>query len=686
MQSCLLLRQFEYIKNATELVYDNFLRVKDKFLKAIDYVEDTGVQVSIEDEPEKRKKRSIKRNNLLRLSRKERNYLKAQLLQLAEWEPGQNNTKRVKRWVSVFTSIGSAIGSLINAAQIKKIKKNIKILQEATILQGQQIGELGRYADLTAKRVRLHDSQIYELQYRLLVVEDGIKEMIDVSNFQVYTAYHVNVAQIVLSRLQMGVIGIEGNVDKIFEYLRIMTSHRATSAVIPPMALRRLLRKIQDRMRSNPRLTLPYDPETKDIWRYYGVIKVVPLVVDKLLVVLMTIPILDKSLELNVYRVHNLPAMPPNQVLESKQQIAATYQLEGEYFAIGKHGVYVTVLTEAAVKLCFESDLAICMMGQALYPAKQVTWCVYALFIADEERVCRDCKYNLESIVSNRAISLGGYLWAISSVTNEQIQVRCLEETHVIEIRPPLQIVYMGNGCEGYSPSMFIPAKTEISVQMQLENRKDYFLKFNFVFTPDRLIGVWWQLRTKLMNPEQAKSLIERVKPMGTIDYKLINQPVPTVQTDYGISLPVPPTTIAIGGIVLILTMGIMVLGCYVYRIRKTIKTWGETVTHVAHKPVSEARSLLSRICRRFRKTSTPVSHTSSQKTSIEAETPPAGIHPIRMTKILREVFPDGQTAHRYAKHLDTKNREVQTYSEGISDIPHETLSMTSAEIEESRL
>ena len=243
MQACLLLRQFEYIQNATELVYDNFLRVKDKFLKAIDYVEDTGVQVSTNKEPESRKKRSSQENIRLNLSRKERNYLKNQLVQLAEWKPGQNDTGRVKRWVSVFASIGSAIGSLINAGQIKKIKHNIKILQEATILQGQKIGELARYADLTANRVRLHDSQIYELQYRLLIVEDGIKEMIDVSNFQIYTAYQVNVAQILLSRLQMGVIGIEGNVDKIFEYLRIMTSHRATSAVIPPMALRRLLRK-----------------------------------------------------------------------------------------------------------------------------------------------------------------------------------------------------------------------------------------------------------------------------------------------------------------------------------------------------------------------------------------------------------------------------------------------------------
>ena len=92
--------------------------------------------MSTSKEPESRKKRSPRRNILLNLSKEERNYLKGQLIQLAEWKPRQNDTDRVKRWVNVFASIGSAIGSLINAGQIKKIKHNIKVLQEATILSG----------------------------------------------------------------------------------------------------------------------------------------------------------------------------------------------------------------------------------------------------------------------------------------------------------------------------------------------------------------------------------------------------------------------------------------------------------------------------------------------------------------------------------------------------------------------
>ena len=317
--------------------------------------------------PQSRHKRDSESLFDTRTTPEEIKYLTQLLSELAAWDPINNTTQRKKRFIPLFASIGAAIGSIVNAGQIKK---NIAILQEATILQDQQIMELARYADLTAARVRLHDTQIYRLQYGLLIVEDGIREMIDVSNFQVYTSYHIAITQTVLSRLQTGSVSIENNIDKIFEYLRIMSNHKATSAVIPPVALRRLLLKIEDRMRANPRLRLPYDPRAGEVRKYYGVIKVIPIVMDKMFVILMTIPVLNKTLELNIYQVHNLPAIPPGQEIES------LYQLENKYFAIGRHGLYVTLPTEQSVRICLQTELAICILEQALYPVEHITWCI----------------------------------------------------------------------------------------------------------------------------------------------------------------------------------------------------------------------------------------------------------------------------------------------------------------------
>ena len=594
----------------------------------------------------------------------ETEYLIKLLTDLAAWDPTQNVTHREKRFIPLFASLGAAIGSIVNAGQIKKIKRNIAILQEATLLQDQQIMELARYADLTAARIRLHDTQIYGLQYKLLVVEDGIKEMIDVSNFQVYTSYHVTIAQTILSRLQTGTVSIENNIDKIFEYLRIMSSHKATSAVIPPVALRRLLLKIENRMRTNPRLRLPYDPRAGGIWKYYSVIKITPIVMDRMLVILMTIPVLDKTLELNIYQVHNLPAIPPG------QEVAALYQLESKYFAIGKHGMYVTLPTEQSVRVCLQTELAICILEQALYPIKHITWCVYALFIDDEERIKRDCKYSVTKVSGNRAISLGGYLWAVSSIKQEQLQVRCLEETHVIEIEPPLQIVYLGNGCEGYSPSMFLPAKNEMTTHAQIESRKEYFLQFNYVYTPDRYIGLWWQFRTRLMSDEDAKAFITQVAPLGTMDYSLLHKRPPVIDTNYGFSLPVPPVTLGIGIVVIILLIAGVALGCYVYRMGKTFNLATGTIKRVTEKPLSGCRRLFSRMRKCTRPVTSP--HTTRRQRTIEdmPEAHTAEIHPVQMTKILRDVFQDPQLAHKYAKHLDKKVQVDSSVSQEPEIVP----------------
>ena len=319
-----------------------------------------------------------------------------------------------------------------------------------------------------------------------------------------------------------------------------------------------------------------------------------------MLVILMTIPVLDKTLELNIYQVHNLPAIPPG------QEVEALYQLENEYFAIGKHGMYVTLPTEQSVRICLQTELAICILEQALYPVKHITWCVYALFIDDEERIKRDCKYSVTKVSGNRAISLGGYLWAVSSINQEQLQVRCLEETHVIEIQPPLQIVYLGNGCEGYSPSMFLPAKNGMTTHAQIESRKEYFLQFNYVYTPNRYIGLWWQFRKKLMSKEEVKAFITQVAPLGTMDYSLLFKKPPTIKTNYGFTLPVPPVTLEIGIVVVILLVAGTALGCYVYQIGKTFKLVTGTVKRVTEKPLSGCHLLFSRMFKHTRPITPP--------------------------------------------------------------------------------
>ena len=47
-----------------------------------------------------------------------------------------------------------------------------------------------------------------------------------------------------------------------------------------------------------------------------------------------------------------------------------------------------------------------------------------------------------------------------------------------------------------------------------------------------------------------------------------------------------------------------------------------------------------------------------------------AEIHPVQMTKILRDVFQDPQLAHKYAKHLDKKIQVNSSVSQEPEIVP----------------
>ena len=117
------------------------------------------------------------------------------------------------------------------------------------------------------------------------------------------------------------------------------------------------------------------------------------------------------------------------------------------------------------------------MFDQALYPVDNTKWCIYVLFIDDMDRIKRNCILKTLNWTTNLAYSLDGYLWAISTLASEKLQVRCVMETHVITIYPPLQIVDVGNGCEAYSASVYIPAKSDLTATMQSITRSQFLFR-----------------------------------------------------------------------------------------------------------------------------------------------------------------------------------------------------------------
>ena len=71
-----------------------------------------------------------------------------------------------------------------------------------------------------------------------------------------------------ISRVHTSLYALCGDIDSLFEYMRILASQELNPTIIPPDILKGILHNIKEEIKSNARLKLCEDPET-NIWSYY---------------------------------------------------------------------------------------------------------------------------------------------------------------------------------------------------------------------------------------------------------------------------------------------------------------------------------------------------------------------------------------------------------------------------------
>ena len=223
--------------------------------------------------------------------------------------------------------------------------------------------------------------------------------------------------------------------------------------------------------------------------------------------------LLDQSLHMNLYKVYNLPMLHPT------LNVHAQYELEGTYLTTMMDGMFISLPTALDVRLCLAMNGHLCMFDQALYPVDNTEWCIYALFINDKYWIKKNCFLKTLDRTTNLAYSLDGYLWAISALAAKKLQVRCVMETHIITIGPPLQIVDIGNGCKAYSASIYITAKSELIATIHSVTWSQFFLEYNFNYTDVTNFVVWYKTDFANLTNKEIESLKAKVSQTKITDH-----------------------------------------------------------------------------------------------------------------------------------------------------------------------
>ena len=452
-----------------------------------------------------------------------------------------NENRRNKRFGLAGWIMGWGLGYFTS---FRTIKDNIRTLQMQNKLQQDQIIELSHYLNITYAHVSTNRYAINNLQVQLAEVNQSLMVTMKAVQFLRYTVTVITDVRIILSKLTLGVMGLQQNVKAIYEYLRVLSSKQVNPLLIPPDALRGVLAHIKDDMKRNPRLQLLEDPNV-NIWNYYPIMKITPIVMDDFLLIVLTIPLTDQSLEMNLYKVYNLPALHP------ELKVEFTYELEGEYLAITKNKLYAALPTAREIRICKGTGGYLCLMNQALYPIDRLEWCVYAPFTDDKEKKREYCSINTHKRDANKAQSLEGYLWAITAFKPEKMQIRCLTDTHVIDIKLPLTIIYVGNGCEAYSNNLFIPAKSELTSTDSSMVRHDYFQQFNEQYQNITRYSLKEDLGIVQLTPKEIAKIPDRLTALPKLQFKELKRRLVEITQPLNIHSNVSFILIVIGGLIL---------------------------------------------------------------------------------------------------------------------------------------
>jgi hypothetical protein len=461
----------------------------------------------------------------------------------------------------IFSSLFGFGGDDITRAEVDQIEQNINTLQQSSSSNREFIQKNLALINLTRVDVQANRGILRELSQNFLRLN---KTMVHIWDEFIFARNHLATATSILSKVSIIRTGIQRlmlDMSHLKAYLDTLASNTVSPSLINAPRLRNVLLSIQEELRGHPRLQLPADP-TKNIWDFYPLLRVKPIVLAEHIIVSLEMPLVDRSVELRVFQAHSLPVLHPK--LKKKFQ----YHLESTYLALTDEDHYVTLLMEADVIKCTLHNAAACKLETALYPTVTAPYCILALYLKKTEQIDQLCKFSLETQTTAEAINLNNNQWAIAMLEPETLEIKCRLKTHFVSVKPPLQIVNLPNGCSAYAPSLRIPAYVELKRDVSSDKITPPFLGFNKSYFPlndFRAFKTIFPLQD--LSPDETEGIKGSLPDLKFVTRKEVPDEIPRINTNYPKS--VSSTTIIItilSTIVAACIIAIICFGCFHYK------------------------------------------------------------------------------------------------------------------------
>ena len=140
--------------------------------------------------------------------------------------------KRMKRYSILIWVPGWGVFS--NARSINKIKQNLQILQDQNLLQDKQIKAFANHLDLTMIHVNRHESILYELDSKLMILNKMLQSVMVQLSFFRYEKNLIDNMQIRINCIYTAIYALKGDIDALYEYMRVLSTQQLNPLIMPP--------------------------------------------------------------------------------------------------------------------------------------------------------------------------------------------------------------------------------------------------------------------------------------------------------------------------------------------------------------------------------------------------------------------------------------------------------------------
>ena len=393
------------------------------------------------------------------------------------------------------------------------------------ILKSQQLnsGEIKINRDLLHQMTK----ELAQLNTTLTQITFETEILFTLANFQVSISqlrHRVNI-------IRDALFGLQTNLEILYHHFSVMVNNKLTPEMISPTHLLTILQEVRDEIRDHPRVSLPEELKDTSIYKYYKLMKFQITMEQEMMLGILQVPLIETNKEFRLYKIYNLPLPLP----DAKLQVQ--YDLSFQYLAITKRDQYIAFPTEQEVMGCQLTAGAFCELNTAMFRTLNLASCEFTLYRRAHAQVIKTCRVKTSPLLGDQAMSLEPNYWVVTTQTPTILHVNCLRATTYLQVKYPIDIVHLQDGCEAASATLVLPGHSQL-VKEDNFLMESHSVKFTLHYTEIQDFTLVRQIIPTQLSPEQLKAIGNSIPEPQTSSITKLQGQFKPINTNYPYIMP----------------------------------------------------------------------------------------------------------------------------------------------------